>query len=138
MIVAIPSEGDDLAANVEPRFGRCSRFIIVDTETMGFRAVPNTAAAQAGGAGITAAQQVVQEGAKVVIAGEVGPNAFDVLDAAGVKVYAHVTGVIRDAVDMLVAGTLEGAMEATGPALHSGRGMGGGMEGGMGRRGGRR
>lgn len=136
MLVAIPSEGEDLGSAVEPRFGRCARFLIVNSETMDFKAVPNSAASQAGGAGITAAQQVVTEGATVVIAGEVGPNAYEVLDKAGVKVYARVSGTIRDAVEMLAAGTLEGASGATGPAMHGGGGTG--MGRGMGRRGGGR
>ena len=124
MIVAIPTTGKDLASDVEQRFGRCARFLMVDSETMEYRSIPNAAAVQAGGAGITAAQQVIDEGAKVIIAGEVGPNAFEVLDRAGVKVYARVSGTIRDAVEMLMAGTLMGAMEPTGPALHGGKGMG--------------
>jgi predicted Fe-Mo cluster-binding NifX family protein len=124
MMVAIPTAGKDLMADVEQRFGRCPRFLIVNSETMEYRSIPNAAAVQSGGAGIAAAQQVIDEGAKFVIAGEVGPNAFEVLDRAGIKVYGRVTGTIRDAVEMLVAGTLRGAMEPTGPALHGGRGMG--------------
>ena len=138
MKVAIPSAGEDLSASVDQRFGRCSSFLIVDTETMEFRAVPNLAAAQAGGAGIAAAQQIIDEGAEVVLAGEVGPNAFDVMSQAGIRVYARITGTVRDAVEMLKSGALENTKVATGPALHDrgggqgmgmGRGMGGGRRG---------
>jgi predicted Fe-Mo cluster-binding NifX family protein len=127
-MVAIPTAGTDLMADVEQRFGRCPRFLIVNSETMEYRSVPNAASFQSGGAGITAAQQVINEGAEFVIAGEVGPNAFEVLNKANVKVYARVSGTIRDAVEMLMAGTLRGAMEPTGPALHGGRGRGMGRQ----------
>ncbi len=141
MKVAIPSTGEDLSASVDQRFGRCARFLFVDSETMEYRAVPNQAAAQPGGAGIAAAQQIIDEGAEVVLAGEIGPNAFDVMSHAGIRVYARITGTVRDAVEMLRSGALENTKQATGPARHErgggrgmgmGRGMGRGMGGGRG------
>ena len=97
MRVAIPSTGDDLSAAVDPRFGRCNRFLIIDTESMAFQVLDNTAAASAGGAGIAAAQLVVDAGAEAVAAGEVGPNAMRVLEAAGVRVLTGVRGTVAEA-----------------------------------------
>ena len=101
MMVAVPTAGNDLNATVEQRFGRSPRYILVDTETWEFRVVDNPAAHQAGGAGVFAAQLVIDQGAEAVIAGDVGPKAFSVLERAGVKVYPRVTGTIRDALDLL-------------------------------------
>ena len=42
MKIAILATGPSLDAEVDPRFGRCQHFIIVDPETMQFEAVENT------------------------------------------------------------------------------------------------
>ncbi len=107
MKVAIPSRGDGLSASVERQFGRCSSFLFVDTETMKWKVVPNKASDQPGGAGIAAAQQLIDEGAEVVLAGEVGLNAYDVLSNAKIRVYGEVTGTVEDALEMLESGDLE-------------------------------
>ena len=120
MLVAIPTNGNDLSAMIDERFGRCARFLMVDSETKEFRVVANPAAIQSGGAGVTAAQTVIDQGAKVVLAGEVGPKAYDVLQRAGIKVYARVTGKAIDALDLLTSEMAEGADGPTGPA-HRGR-----------------
>ncbi len=118
MLVAIPTNGNDLSGRVDERFGRCARFLLVDPETKEFRVVANPAAVQSGGAGITAAQTVIDQGADVVIAGEVGPNAFSVLERAGIKVYSRVSGSIQDALDLLESEQTTVAEAPTGPARH--------------------
>jgi predicted Fe-Mo cluster-binding NifX family protein len=88
MRVAITVQGTSLNDPLDPRFGRAKQFLIIDTDT-GDAAVRsnevNLNATQ--GAGIQAAQQVVDSGAAAVITGHVGPKAFRVLEAAGVPVY---------------------------------------------------
>ena len=116
--MAIPTSGGDLSSEVEQRFGRCPRVLIVDTDTREFQVVENVAAMQGGGAGVRAAQTVVDHGVKAVIAGEVGPKAYDVLAAAGIRVYARFTGRAMDALDMLASDMAAGADGPTGPARH--------------------
>lgn len=41
MKICITSEGKTLDSKVDPRFGRCQYFIIVDSETLVFEAVEN-------------------------------------------------------------------------------------------------
>jgi len=75
MRVAVSATGPTLDAEVEPRFGRCPYFIIVDPDTMQFEALENSSAMQAGGAGISTGQMIVSKGVQVVLTGNCGPNA---------------------------------------------------------------
>jgi len=119
MKLAVTSEGDGLDAPVDPRFGRCTKFVLVDPDTLEHESVENDAANADAGAGISAAQTVVRLGAKAVITGSCGPKAFSVLSGAGIPVYTGATGTVRDAVAAFKAGKLR---SAAGPnaAGHSG------------------
>jgi predicted Fe-Mo cluster-binding NifX family protein len=124
--VAVTSNGSNLEASTSPVFGRCPEFVLVDTETMSFESIPNPAVGAPGGAGIQAAQLIVDRGAGAVISGSVGPKAFDVLRAANVAVYSFGGGTVRDAIEGYKAGRLLPASEATGgPGRGKGRRGGG-------------
>ncbi len=114
MRVAVTSDGSDLEASTSSVFGRCPEFVLVDSETMSFESIPNPAVGVSGGAGIQAAQLIVDRGADAVITGSVGPNAFGVLQAAKVTVYSFGGGTVREAVEAYQAGRLSAANEATG------------------------
>lgn len=125
MKVAVTANGQDLDAPTSSVFGRCSTYILVDTETMQFEAVANPALSASGGAGIQAAQFVAGLGAEAIVTGNVGPNAYGVLRAAGVAVYLNNGGTVRQAVEAYNAGELEATSAPSGPA-HAGMGRGGG------------
>jgi predicted Fe-Mo cluster-binding NifX family protein len=125
MKIVVSASGANLEALVDPRFGRCPCYIFVDTDTGTFEAQQNAAAMAGGGAGIQAAQAVVQSRAQAVITGNVGPNAFQVFSAAGVPVYTARGMSVLQAVEAFKAGTLPSAGGATGPS-HAGMGGGGG------------
>jgi predicted Fe-Mo cluster-binding NifX family protein len=99
MKLCISSTKNDLEASVDARFGRCQYFLFIDTETMNFEAIENPAFIAGGGAGVQAAQLVVNKKADVVITGNVGPNAFEALQSAGVKIVTGASGSVREAVD---------------------------------------
>jgi predicted Fe-Mo cluster-binding NifX family protein len=122
MKIVVTSSGTDLEAQAHPAFGRCPTFLFIDTETMQFEAVENPAANAAGGAGIQAAQFVVERGAQAVVTGNVGPNAFQVFQSAGVAVHLFGGGTVRQAVEAYQAGELPAAGSASGPA-HAGTGQ---------------
>jgi len=86
MKIAITSRGPTLDDEVDARFGRCACFLIVDPDTMEVEALENASAALGGGAGIRSAQALADRGAEVVLTGNCGPNAFQTLAAAGIKV----------------------------------------------------
>jgi predicted Fe-Mo cluster-binding NifX family protein len=132
--VAVSATGGSLDAAVDPRFGRCPYFVIVDTETMRSEAVQNTSMYAPSGAGIQAAQTVASKGVRAVLTGSVGPNAYQALSAAGVKIMTGVAGTVREAVESYKKGELAGV---SGPTADMGYGMGGGFAMGMGRGGGR-
>lgn len=127
MKICVTATSGSLDSLVDPRFGRCLYFVIVDSDTMEFEALPNVGAA--GGAGIQAAQTVANKGVKVVITGNVGPNAYQVLSAAGIDIITGAFGTVREVVERFKKGELR--KSATAPTVPTAFGMGG-M--GMGRR----
>jgi predicted Fe-Mo cluster-binding NifX family protein len=120
MKVAVSAVGGSLDAAVDPRFGRAPYFVIVDSESGAAEAVPNASISEGHGAGVQTAQWVAQQGVEAVIAGSVGPNAFQVLDASGIGVYRSESGTVAEAVAALGAGRLTALTGASGPA-HVGR-----------------
>ena len=131
MKIAVSTSGTSLEAMVDPRFGRCPYYIFVDTDSGTFEVQQNAAAMAGGGAGIQAAQAVVENGAQVVISGNIGPNAFQVFSAAGIPTYTATGITVSQAVAAFKAGTLPSAGGAPGPA-HAGTGGGKGSEMGAG------
>jgi predicted Fe-Mo cluster-binding NifX family protein len=132
MKIAISATGASLDAEVDPRFGRCQYFIIVDPDTMEFEAVENSSAIASGGAGISAGQVIAGKGVEAVLTGNCGPNAYQVLSAAGIKIVSGVSGKVKDAVQDYKSGKLQADSQPN-VADHFGMGMGRGMGMGMGR-----
>ena len=136
MKIAVSSSGKDLESQLDPRFGRCRYFVIVETDDMGFEAFENQNAALGGGAGIQSAQIVVSKGAIAVITGNCGPNAVQTLTAASVQVFVGQAGCVRDVVQKYKNNELTPTTEANAP-MHAGSGgMGKGRGRGMGKGGG--
>lgn len=154
MKVAVSSTGTDLSSQIDPRFGRCACFVVVNTEDMGFTAFPNEGVGLSGGAGVQAASFMASQGVSAVLTGNCGPKALQGLSAAGIKAYAGLSGSVADAVEKFKSGTLQEVTEATvaekagvggggggrgvsgggrGMGGGGGRGMGGGGGGGRGR-----
>ena len=107
MKICVTSQGKTLDDQVDPRFGRCQFFIIVETDTLDFEAVENQSAQFSGGAGIQSGQLMASKGVKAVLTGNVGPNAFQTLQAGGIKIYTGLSGKIRDVIEKYKGGTLK-------------------------------
>ncbi|MBN1420615.1 MAG: NifB/NifX family molybdenum-iron cluster-binding protein [Planctomycetes bacterium] len=113
MKIAVTSEGPTLDSRVDPRFGRCAAFVVVDTETGAVEAADNAQNRNAAqGAGIQAAQTVSRLGADVLLTGHCGPKAFRTLQAAGVRVVVGAEGTVAEAVEAFKAGRLKPAESA--------------------------
>ena len=141
MNIAITATEPSLEANVDPRFGRCQCFLIVDTDTLKFEAVENPNVTLGGGAGIQSAQLMADKGVQSVLTGNCGPNAHRTLSAAGIGVIIGCSGTVTAVIEQFKAGQLNAANEpnvaskfgaAGGMGQGGGRGMGGGGGGGMG------
>ena len=139
MKVCVTAGASGLDAPMDPRFGRCPFFVIVDTDSMSENSIVNSNVNATSGAGIQAAQEIAREGASALITGNVGPNAMQTLSAAKIDVYQYQgAGSVRDVVEKFKRGELVKIADAS-VSAHSGQGQGGqgmGRGGGAGRGGG--
>ena len=131
MKIVVTADGAGLDAPASRVFGRCQTYVFVETESMEVESVENPAIDSPSGAGIEAAQFVVEQGVETVVTGNVGPNAFSVLEASGVPVYILKGGSVGEVVEAFKEGQLAEVGGATGPA-HAGVGRGRGTGRGMG------
>jgi predicted Fe-Mo cluster-binding NifX family protein len=115
MKIAISSTGKDLDCQIDPRCGRCQYFIFLDSETMEFEAAENQGLTAMGGAGVQAAQLVVQKGVNALITGNLGPNAASALSASGIKVYLVPGGTVKEVAEAYKSGTLKEVSGSTVP-----------------------
>lgn len=107
MIVALTTDGPDLQSSLDPRFGRCSYFLLVDPETMEYRATPNPGGSTGGAAGIRAAQALTGLNARILITGQCGPNAFEILEGAGIRILKTPVAAAGEVVEMYKRGELD-------------------------------
>ncbi len=114
MKICITSYGKSLEDGVDPRFGRCAYFLIIDSETGAAETVANESNAAVRGAGIASAQRMSDLGVEAVVTGHVGPNAFNALSAAGIRMYIGAVGRVAEALERFRKGELE---EPTEPSL---------------------
>jgi len=146
MKIAVTSTGTGMDSPVDPRFGRSPYIAFMDIQTGELEALANPFADASGGAGVQAAQFVLDQGAEALLTGHCGPKASAVLSDAGVQVVNGVSGTVREAVasyhkeergsaDAVVSQTdIEPARPGGGPGGGFGRGLGRGAGGGGGRR----
>ncbi|MCK4912419.1 MAG: NifB/NifX family molybdenum-iron cluster-binding protein [Candidatus Omnitrophica bacterium] len=107
MKICITAQGDNLDSVVDPRFGRCQYFIILDTDSLEFEAIENPNVSGMGGVGIQSAQFISEKKIKAVLTGNVGPNAFQTLKAANIEVIVGVLGIVKEAVEKYKNGELK-------------------------------
>ncbi|MEW6446815.1 MAG: NifB/NifX family molybdenum-iron cluster-binding protein [Bacillota bacterium] len=121
MKIAVSASDKGPDAPFEPHFGRCAYFVIYDTDAGTYVSVANPGGTAGGGAGIQAAQAVVRGRPGVVISGSIGPNAYEVLDRAGIKCYrGSGPSSVRDS----IAAYIEGSLRQLNPAGRVGAGAG--------------
>ena len=108
MKIAVTSQGQELSSMIDLRFGRAKWILVVDTETGGYEAHDNTVHLNLPqGAGIQTGRNMAQLGVEAVVTGNVGPNAFRTLNAAGIKVFLAAEQTVEQAVAAFQAGQLQ-------------------------------
>lgn len=108
MILMISSQGKELTSTIDDRFGRCQWLIKYDTETKQSEAFQNPGLKQSGGAGVAAAQFVIDQNVDVAISGDFGPHAANALRAGNIQmfVFDHNLGKVDDVIDTFLKGNL--------------------------------
>ena len=120
MKLCITAEGKTLDAKVDPRFGRCKYFIIVDTETGKYEAIDNPGI-MTGGAGIQAGELASGKNVTTVLTGNIGPNAFQVLTAAKIAVIVGVEGTVQKVIERFKKGEYATSAEKPSVDAHFGQ-----------------
>ena len=117
MRVAVVSKGSSLESEMDTRFARARYFVVADTETGVSCVVDNEDVRNADGvAGFRAASSVEETGAKAVLTGHIGPNAFAALGTRGISIYTGLKGTVARALKRFVAG---GLRAATAPSVET-------------------
>ncbi len=113
MKIALPVNEDKSTVCIS--FGRTPLFLLVDTETGAKEYLDNSAAASQGGAGIKAAQILVDNGVGALLTPRCGENAASVFQAADVSLYKTVGDSVEENLAAFKAGKLAELSE-----IHSG------------------
>jgi predicted DNA-binding protein (UPF0251 family)/predicted Fe-Mo cluster-binding NifX family protein len=111
--IAVTCDGPNLDGPLDSRFGRAAGFMIIDPKTLEFTYLDNgSSQAMSQGAGIQAAENVAQSGAKAVLTGYVGPKAFQALTAANITVIQNLENLtVRQAVERFNQGDVATASQ---------------------------
>ena len=106
MKICISACGKDTDSEVDPQFGRCSYFVIIDPDAGLVGSIDNPGSKASSGAGIRAAEAVASEGVDTLLTGSVGEKSFSVLSEAGIEIYSGVRGTVSFALKEYQAGKL--------------------------------
>jgi len=103
MKVAITSTGNTLNSRIDSRFGRCSYFVVYDTETHAVEFIPNPNKDQVEGAGSASVQVVASRGVEKVVSGEFGVKVKTIFDQLQIQliVVPDSRKSIKDIIDSL-------------------------------------
>lgn len=101
MIIGIPVDKDSMEGNVSTHFGRTDFFLIYNTDNKEGTFITNTAAQSAGGAGIKAAQIIVDNKVDALISPRLGQNAAEVINSQNIKLYQSIKGTIKENIKAL-------------------------------------
>jgi len=109
MKVAISSTDKNIKSDVSDVFGRCPYFIIAEIENQEIKkteAIKNENINQTGGAGISTAQLMAEKDVNVIITGNVGPRALDVLKQFNIEIYSG-EGIVENVLQEFIDGKLK-------------------------------
>jgi len=85
MKIAITSTGNTLESLIDSSFGRCSWFVIYDTENKAMEFLPNPFKEAAEASGSSAVQLLVQKKVNKIVAGDFGMKIKPMLDSLRIQ-----------------------------------------------------
>lgn len=94
MKICISACGKDLDSEVDPQFGRCNYFVLIDPDTGSVTSIKNPGSEASSGAGIRAAEAIACAGVCTLLTGSVGPNSFSILSEACIETYSGIRGTV--------------------------------------------
>lgn len=118
MKIVIPVNENSTKTTVCMSFGRTPYFLIYDTDTKESTFLDNSAISSQGGAGIKAAQSIIDSGAEVLITPRCGENAAEVINAGGLKIYKTINDSIEDNISAFIKEELS-LLEDIHPGFHN-------------------
>jgi len=113
MKIGISSTGKDMNSQIDPRFGRCAWFMIIQTDDMSFDVFENEYKSMGGGAGIQSANFLHSKDVNTVLTGNCGPNAMNVFSECKISVITGQAGLIKEAVEKFKNGELKPSVNPT-------------------------
>lgn len=119
MKIAMSATGKNSEDLLDKRFGRCEYFQIHDIESGEVKVLENKGQNSSGGAGIAASNQLIDENIDVIITGNLGPNAFELIEKSGIKSYKCENIAISYVLEKYKKSELE-EIKMSGPAYHGG------------------
>ncbi|OQA88815.1 MAG: Dinitrogenase iron-molybdenum cofactor [Bacteroidetes bacterium ADurb.Bin234] len=103
MKVAITSTGNTLESDVDQRFGRCTYFVIYDTESKSVEYIPNPNKQISEGAGPASVQILAERGVNKIVSGDFGLKVKPLLDSLKVQmiVIKHTQKTVSEIIESL-------------------------------------
>lgn len=106
MKIAIPTDENTIGTPVCISFGRAPYFMIHDSDSGTTTFIENSAADSPGGAGIKAAQLIVDNKVQMLLTPRCGDNAAQVLKAASIGLFRTIGGTAMENVQAFLADNL--------------------------------
>lgn len=101
MLVAIATDTNKEDSPVSPVFGRSKFFALYDTSEKDLVFIENPGASQERGAGISAAQTLIDKKVEKVYCGNIGPNAKNAISEDGIKIEIVNDESVKDIINSL-------------------------------------
>jgi len=115
--ILIPTNEENIKGGICDSFGRAPYFMIIDTQASEEKFIENPGASSSSGAGIKAAQAVVDTKVTALITPRLGKNAADVITAGTITIYKSQSEDIRENIQLYKDKKLEILMDIH-PGFH--------------------
>ena len=118
MKICVTALSASLYSPVDPHFGRCLYFVIVDADSMEFDSIRNTTTSASSGAGVQAANLIITRDIDALITGSVGAKAFSMLTSKNIDVLPFIEGTVADAIQAYKDNLLKKLETSNSPGAH--------------------